>query len=111
MDDLLGAAGADRRRDPRSRRPRLRFGAPVPNPARDTVRIPLDVPQAGRLVVEVLDAQGRSVARSPTREVAAGSHAFAWSGRTPGGRRAAPGAYFVRARLGDFETTTRVVLR
>lgn len=91
--------------------PRLRFGAPVPNPARDTVRFPLDVPETGRLTVQVLDAQGRGVATLADGEVAAGHHSLAWSGRLSGGRRAAPGAYFVRARLRELETTTRVVLR
>ena len=91
--------------------PGLRFGSPAPRPARGAVRIPLDVPQAGRLLVEVLDAQGRRVATLADGDVATGRRVLAWSGRGCGGRRAAPGAYFVHAQLGDLATTARVVLR
>ncbi len=41
----------------------------------------------------------------------AGPPTLVWSGRTAGGRRAAPGTYFVRARLGGDEGTARVVVR
>lgn len=91
--------------------PRLRFGAPVPHPMADTVRLPLAVPAAGRMRVEVLDAQGRGVATLADGEVAAGDRTLTWDGRTAGGRRAAPGAYFVRARLGGREAVARVVRR
>lgn len=91
--------------------PRLRFGAPAPNPARASVHLPLEVPEPGRLKVVVLDAHGRDVATLADGAVAAGSRALAWDGRTAAGRRAAPGVYFVRARLGGRETATRVVLR
>jgi len=110
MADLLGAdepLGVG----PRADGARLRFGAPVPHPARGTVRIPLDVPRAGRLVVEVLDAQGRGVATLADGEVAAGPRAVTWAGQRAGGRRAAPGAYFVRARLDGLESSVRLVLR
>jgi hypothetical protein len=110
MTDLLGEAGPVGVA-PDAGGPRLRFGAPAPNPTRDSVRLPLEVPRAGHLRVVVLDAQGRGVATLADGEVAAGPHALTWSGRTSGGRRLQPGAYFVRARLGGLATATRVVLR
>jgi hypothetical protein len=96
---------------PADEAPRLRLGAPVPNPVRDAVRIPLDVPVAGPLIVDVFDAQGRGIALLADGEFTAGHHALTWSGRNSRGRRAAPGAYFVRARMRSLETTARVVLR
>jgi flagellar hook assembly protein FlgD len=91
---------------------RLRFAAPFPNPARGAVSLSLDVPATGELTVDVLDAQGRRIATLERRDaVPAGRRAIAWSGRTGTGRRAAPGAYFVRARVSGLQASVRVVLR
>jgi hypothetical protein len=90
---------------------RLRFAAPVPNPTRGTVSLTLDVPGAGVLAVDVLDAQGRRVATIGQDGAGPGRRAITWSGRDGAGRRAAPGAYFVRARMDGRQATARVVLR
>ena len=111
MDDLLLVPHGtlDAGRDPVG--PRLRFAAPVPNPARGAVAFALDVPVAGVLTVDVLDTQGRSVATLERGATAAGRRPLTWSGRTSAGRRAAPGAYFVRARMAGMQAATRVVIR
>jgi hypothetical protein len=90
---------------------RLRFAAPVPNPARGAVSLVLDVPGAGELAVDVLDAQGRLVTTLERRDVVLGRRVVTWSGRAGTGRRAAPGAYFVRARVAGLQASARVVLR
>lgn len=90
---------------------RLRFAAPIPNPAPGAVSLSLEVPAAGDLAVDVLDAQGRRVATLERGGAGPGRRAITWSGRTGTGHRAAPGAYFVRARIADRQATTRVVLR
>ena len=90
---------------------RLRFAAPIPNPAPGAVSLSLDVPGAGDLAVDVLDAQGRRVATLERGSAGPGRRAITWSGRTGTGHRAAPGAYFVRARMAGRQAATRVVLR
>jgi hypothetical protein len=90
---------------------RLRFAAPVPNPTRGAVSLSLDVPAAGELAVDVLDAQGRRIVTIAQGRVGPGRRAIAWSGRDHEGHRAGPGAYFVRARLGGRQAAVRVVLR
>lgn len=90
---------------------RLRFAAPSPNPASGAVSLSLDIPRAGDLAVDLLDAQGRRIATLERGSVGPGHRAIAWTGRTGTGRRAAPGAYFVRARLDGLQATARVVFR
>ncbi len=90
---------------------RLRFAAPSPNPSRGAVSLSLDIPGAGGLAVDVLDAQGRRVATLERSDAAPGRRAITWSGRTGAGHRAAPGAYFVRARMAGRQAVARVVLR
>ena len=111
MDDLLreppGPLGVDGEPAPG----RLRFAAPLPNPTRGGVSVSLEIPVTGDLAVDVLDAQGRRVATLERGSAGPGRRASTWSGHTGAGRRAAPGAYFVRARLAGRQTATRVVLR
>ena len=90
---------------------RLRFAAPIPNPARGAVALRLDIPGAGELAVDVLDAQGRHVATLERGSAAPGRRAITWSGCTDRGGRARPGAYFVRARMAGQECAARFVLR
>jgi hypothetical protein len=90
---------------------RLRFAAPIPNPARGAVALLLDVPGAGELAVDVLDTQGRRIATLERGSAGPGRRAITWSGRTGTGHRAAPGTYFVRARIAGHQAATRVVLR
>jgi hypothetical protein len=90
---------------------RLRFTAPSPNPAPGAVSMSLDIPATGDLAVDVLDAQGRRIAILDRGGAGPGRRAICWSGRTGTGQRAAPGAYFVRARIAGHQTATRIVLR
>jgi hypothetical protein len=43
------------------------------------------------------------------REYEAGTHDFAWDGFTDEGRRAAPGIYLARTRIGKAEWTQKLV--
>ena len=83
---------------------RLALGAPVPNPARGAARFTLTGGGAGAGPVEVavFDVAGRRV-RALWRgtPAAGGAQALSWDGRDDGGRRAAPGVYYVRAAAGS----------
>jgi len=111
MEDLLlvPSIPLDVRGEPAPER--LRFAAPIPNPAPGAVSLSLDIPAAGDLAVDVLDAQGRRIATLERGSAGPGRRTITWSGRTGTGHRAAPGAYFVRARIAGRQAATRVVLR
>jgi hypothetical protein len=89
----------------------LRLTTPAPNPSRSVVSLSLDVPGAGVLVVDVLDAQGRRVAVLERGPAGPGRRAIVWTGTTDRGQRAPAGIYFVRARMNGRQTAARVVLR
>lgn len=88
---------------------RLRLAPAVPNPARGPVRVELATPGARAVRLEVFDAAGRTVARLHAGELAAGSHAFTWSGRDAQGRMVRPGWYVVRADDGRERASVRVL--
>ena len=88
---------------------RLRFRAPIPNPAAGTVTLGLELPRAGRLVVEVFDIGGRRVASLHEGPSHAGPIQLRWEPGS-GGVDAPAGIYYARARLGD-ETTNTLIAR
>jgi hypothetical protein len=59
----------------------------------------------------VFDARGRQVVDLVDRYMDAGSHQIVWTGRNTGGKRVAPGVYFVRLGVGGSRVTSKVVLR
>jgi hypothetical protein len=88
--------------------PRLRFRAPLPNPASGTVTLGLELPRAGRLVADVFDVGGRRVASLHDGPARAGPMQLRWDPSNTG--RAIPaGIYYARARLGEETANTRIV--
>lgn len=78
-----------------------------PNPFNPTAIIPIRVEQAGLLVVDVVDVQGRVVQRLLRAEVQPGPQRILWDAT---GLRS--GVYFVRARMGnDMQIVKMTVLR
>ncbi|MGH7741129.1 MAG: T9SS type A sorting domain-containing protein [Candidatus Eiseniibacteriota bacterium] len=78
---------------------------PTPNPARLNAHVQFALPQSARVLLRVMDIQGREVARLADGEFAGGRHSADWSFS---GARAAPaaGLYFLR-----FEAAGRVMTR
>lgn len=69
------------------------------------------VPDGGANVsVGMYSVDGRRVATLVNGFQAAGEQSVSWSGRTSAGARAAPGVYFLRARVADVERNLRVVV-
>lgn len=69
----------------------------APNPFRGETSLQLTLPQAARVRIHLFDATGRRV-RSLCRDtLPAGTHRFAWDGRTESGAPAPAGRYWVRA--------------
>ena len=67
-----------------------------PNPSGAGVVLSFSVPRAGRMVVDVVDAQGRLVSQLYGGDAAAGAQRLAWSGRQGNGARVPAGQYFYR---------------
>ena len=87
--------------------PRLRFRAPIPNPASGAVTLGLDSPRAGKLVVEVFDIGGRRVATLHDGPSRAGPMQLHWDPAKGDGLMPA-GIYYARARLGDESANMRI---
>jgi hypothetical protein len=103
------AAGSDPDADPTSGEPAVPASAldgpprsivpwPVeyPNPYRPDSPIRIDLPSAGSVRVEILDAGGRRLRLLHEGPLDAGSHGFDWDGRDGRGSAVASGVYFVR---------------
>ncbi|HET9326330.1 MAG TPA: choice-of-anchor B family protein [Candidatus Eisenbacteria bacterium] len=88
---------------------RLGLRSPWPNPASGRVSFVLEMSNAGHAVVDVLDLQGRHVARVFEGRAEAGTRVLTWEGRSSEGRDASPGIYFVRAVSGGESRSSRVV--
>ena len=109
---LAGGGGADPTADSRgvALAPR---GVPYPNPARSGagVSYAYEVEAAGEEVtLDLFDAAGRRVARIDGGAKPGGRHVARWNGRNEAGARAAPGVYFLAARVGPREERSRVIV-
>ncbi len=78
-----------------------------PNPSAGSTVLWVDLPEAGEVMLEAFDAQGRRVARIWSGSLTAGSHRIPWT--TDGSLTA--GLYLVRLRTGDRNVVRRLVIR
>ena len=81
---------------------------PSPNPARGDVALAVDVARDQRVELDVFDLAGRRVASLHSGLLAAGRHAFRWSGAGERGA-ASPGVYLVRMHAEERTQVVRVV--
>ncbi len=89
------------------------FAAPRPSPTRGAVDLAWTLPHAARVDLTIWNAAGRAVrelVRANGTLSPAGSGAAHWDGTDEGGRRVAPGVYFVRLEAGPATRTARVTL-
>jgi hypothetical protein len=72
------------------------------NPAvgQATQGLAFTLPHDGHATVRIYDLRGAVVATLVDRDLAAGRHQVAWSGRDDGGRAVAPGLYIARVEAG-----------
>jgi len=87
-----------------------------PNPFNPETTINFDLPEAGAVVMKVIDMTGRHVRQLVAGEMPAGSHRLIWNGQDNYGRLAESGVYFLvlRAKVSntskEFVATRKVVL-
>jgi len=82
-----------------------------PNPATATVTVETTLPQAARLVVEVLDLQGRLVRGLHAGALPAGPNRMQWDTTDERGARVAAGTYLVRLATPYGSSTKPVVIQ
>jgi hypothetical protein len=81
------------------------LSAPHPNPARGEARLELALPVDAVVDVGVFDVAGRRTATLASGALPAGVHALRWQADPA----LAAGVYLVRARVGEEESTRRLV--
>ena len=82
----------------------------APNPTNGSVSVAYRLARGGDVRVSVYDVSGRLVAEPLSGRQGPGSQRAIWNGRTGGGRRAAPGVYFLRVTLNGARIGTRRVV-
>jgi hypothetical protein len=85
------------------------FAPPAPNPFRTETRVRLDLPAAGRVDVEVIDAAGRRVRRLAGGTLPAGALTVSWNGRDDRGGRSPNGIYWIRGMWNGERRSARVL--
>ncbi len=90
---------------------RLECSSPWPNPVRGLAQLQLALPAAANARVEVFDVGGRQVRVLHDGALPAGRHTMRWDCRDAAGSAASPGLYLVRATVGGWKTTRRLVVR
>ena len=81
-----------------------------PNPFRDAVTIPYDLPEPTPVTLTVYNVLGAEVGRLVEQVQAAGRHQATWNGRDESGRRVGAGVYFVRMRAGHAHWTQKLIV-
>jgi len=91
--------------------PASSFAASIatPNPFRESVRFSYTVSGSERVDIGVFDLAGRKVRTLVAAEQTSGSHATQWDGTSDSGERMTRGVYFLHARVGGEQLTTRLM--
>jgi hypothetical protein len=87
---------------------RFAFRAPQPSPFRSQALLGFDLPAAERVQLVIYDAAGRQVRVLASGMHQAGQHRISWDGENEEGQPLAPGVYFARIRVGEFEESRRL---
>jgi hypothetical protein len=81
-----------------------------PNPVHSSAEIRFEIPSERRIVLDVLDIQGRLMRNLRNGFHAAGSHSVVFDRRDGTGRTLRAGMYLIRLRSGDDSRTTRIMV-
>jgi hypothetical protein len=79
------------------------------NPSRGDVRLAVELPRAGVVRYEVIDARGRTRAAREVRFASAGVNHLTWDGRDDAGRATEPGTFWVVVHAGGEKAVRQVV--
>ncbi|MBD3160554.1 MAG: T9SS type A sorting domain-containing protein [Candidatus Latescibacteria bacterium] len=101
VDDLIGGAGV------------LQIDAARPTPFRQATEIAFTIPShagGGRVLLEIVDLQGRRVAALVEGNLETGVHLRRWDGTTTAGAPAGSGIYFARLATNEGTATRKLLL-
>lgn len=90
---------------------RHRLVAVGPNPSAGVAFVRFDLPEPGRVALEIFNAAGRRVRLLATGDYPSGPHQAWWTGQDDGGRALPGGLYFVRLSGGGDTEVRKLVLR
>jgi hypothetical protein len=90
----------------------LQFGIlrTAPNPTSGDMAISFVVPKSDHVTVGIYDLAGRRVRMLYAGSSEAGVQSLRWDGNGEGGRKLAPGAYFVMLQNGSQQTTKKLLI-
>ncbi len=83
---------------------------PGPNPSQRGTSLAFALPVSSGVRLGIYDAGGRRVLTLVDGARPAGVHRVVWGGRDQGGRRVAPGIYFVRIEAGEHRASRRLTV-
>jgi hypothetical protein len=89
---------------------RFALGRPRPNPARHETVIPFTLARSSRVLLRVVDLNGRLVREIDAALLGAGPNSIRWDGKDARGRPASSGIYFAIVRAGSDEARARITL-
>lgn len=81
-----------------------------PNPFNPMTHIAYQLPQAGRVTLQIFNIQGQTVRTLVDTYEPAGYHTVIWDGTDGSGRMVSSGVYFYRMTSGTFAATRKMVL-
>jgi len=81
-----------------------------PNPFNPSTVIAFDLAQDGHVTIDVFNIRGQRVTTLTNEEWKAGKHKVEWDGTDSFGREAASGVYFYNMRVGEYNSTRRMIL-
>jgi hypothetical protein len=90
-------------------RRRYEIAPPRPNPSQGATTVAFELGEPGRVVLDVLDINGRRVRRLADEWFSAGGHLSTWRGDDDRGRALGSGVYFIRIQGTGFQATRRIV--
>ena len=81
-----------------------------PNPFHAATAVSFDMPSPGRVILEVIDVNGRVVRTLVNGTVSAGVHSVIWGGRDAAGCEVGSGIYFIRMETGGYGAARKMLL-
>ncbi len=81
-----------------------------PNPFAERTAMPIDLPEAAEIRVQIVNARGAAVIELTPGRFPAGEHRVTWDGRDARGRRCPAGVYFARMQAGERQFQSRLLL-
>ncbi len=86
------------------------FEGASPNPFNPVTSLRFNIPESGRVSIEVFDVAGRLVKTLLNEDRVAGGHTVRWDGSGDRGREIGSGLYFARMSAGSYQSTRRMML-